>query len=103
MPGFGEVKEVKEANEVKDRNPRYGPVKNYTDLLVYKQSYRLALDVSKFTKTLPREEQFELGRQLRRCARSVPANITEGWTKRNSPAEFKRHLLIAAGETDRGR
>jgi len=99
VSGFGEVKEVREAKEVKDRNPRYGPVKNYTDLLVYKQAYRLALDVSKFTRTLPREEQFELGRQLRRCARSVPANITEGWTKRNSPAEFKRHLLIAAGET----
>ena len=103
MPGRVEVKEVKEINEVKDRNPRYGPVKNYTDLLVYKQAYRLALDVSKFTKTLSREEQFELGRQLRRCARSVPANITEGWTKRNSPTEFKRHLLIAAGETAESR
>src|SRR5712691_4759333 len=98
MVGRGEVKEVKEVNEVKDRKPRYGPVKNYTDLLVYKQAYQLALDVSKFTKILPRAEQFELGRQLRRCARSVPANIIEGWTKRNSPAEFKRHLLIAAGE-----
>jgi len=39
-----------------------------------------------------------LGRQIRRSARSVPANIVEGWTKRNSTAEFKRHLLIAAGE-----
>jgi four helix bundle protein len=96
MLGSGEVKEVK---EVKEREPRYGPVKNYTDLLVYKQAYRLALDVSRFTKIFPRAEQFELGRQLRRCARSVPANITEGWTKRNSPMEFKRHLLIAAGET----
>jgi four helix bundle protein len=28
----------------------------------------------------------------------VPANIVEGWTKRNSAAEFKRHLLIASGE-----
>ena len=28
----------------------------------------------------------------------MPANIVEGWTKRNSPAEFKRHLMIAAGE-----
>ncbi len=99
MPGGGEVKEVKEVNEVKDRKPRYGPVKNYTGLLVHKQSYGLALEISRFTKIFPREEQFELGRQLRRCARSVPANITEGWTKRNSPAEFKRHLLIAAGET----
>jgi len=99
MPGGGEVKEVKEVNEVKDRNARYGPVKNYTDLLVYKQGYRLALEVSRFTKIFLREEQYELARQLRRCARSVPANITEGWTKRNSPMEFKRHLLIAAGET----
>jgi four helix bundle protein len=96
MPGDEEVKEV---NELKERKPRFGPVKNYTDLLVYKQAYHLALDVSRFTKLFPRAEQFELGRQLRRCARSVPANITEGWAKRNSPAEFKRHLLSAAGET----
>jgi four helix bundle protein len=29
----------------------------------------------------------------------VPANVVEGWTKRNSAADFKRHLMIAAGET----
>ena len=93
-----ELKEAKEGKEVKENTERVGPVKRYTDLLVYKQAYRLALAVSKFSKIFPKEEQFELGRQLRRCARSVPANIVEGWTKRNSPAEFKRHLLIAAGE-----
>jgi len=98
MAAAKEVNEVKEAEEVKDRGARIGPVKNYSDLLVYKQGYRLALDVSRLTKRFPREEQFELGRQLRRSARSVPANIVEGWTKRNSAAEFKRHLLIAAGE-----
>jgi four helix bundle protein len=93
-----DVEEVQEIKEVKDRDGRIGPVKRYTDLLVYRQSYRLALQVSKFTKGLPREEQFELGRQLRRSARSVPANVVEGWAKRNSSAEFKRHLVIAAGE-----
>lgn len=35
---------------------------------------------------------------MRRSARSVPANIVEGWAKRNGTAEFKRHLIIAAGE-----
>jgi four helix bundle protein len=93
------VKEVKEINDVKEKSPRVGPVKKCTDLVVYRQAYRLALDASKFAKSFPREEQFEMGRQLRRCARSVPANIVEGWTERNSSAEFKRHLLIAAGET----
>ncbi len=98
MVGGGEVKEVKEVNEVKDRNPRYGPVKNYTDLLVYKQAYRLALDISKFAK-IPREEQFELGRQLRRCARSVPANITEGWTKRNFSSRRVKPPRVNSGLT----
>ena len=93
-----EVQEVKEEKEVKEGSRRTGPVKRYTDLLVYRQAYRLALQVSKFARALPREEQFELGRQLRRCARSVPANVVEGWTKRNSAADFKRHLVIAAGE-----
>jgi four helix bundle protein len=92
------VKEVEELKEVKDRSLVTGPIRKYGDLLVYKQAYRLALSISKFTKLLPREEQFELGRQLRRSARSVPANIVEGWAKRNSAAEFKRHLLIASGE-----
>jgi four helix bundle protein len=90
--------DVKEVEEVKDQNRRSGPVKNYTDLLVYKQAYRLTLQVSTFSRSLPREEQFELGRQLRRSSRSVPANVVEGWTKRVSPAEFKRHFVIAAGE-----
>jgi four helix bundle protein len=93
-----EVKEINEVKDIKDQSQRIGPIRRYSDLLVYKQAYRLALSTSNFTKSLPRTEQFEIGRQLRRSARSVPANIVEGWTKRNSPAEFKRHLLIASGE-----
>jgi four helix bundle protein len=94
-----DVKDVKEVKEGKEKAVRTGPVKTYADLLVYRQAYQLALSVSQITKLLPRHEQFELGRQLRRSARSVPANVVEGWTKRNSAADFKRHLMIAAGET----
>jgi four helix bundle protein len=54
--------------------------------------------VSKVTKGFPKREQFELGRQIRNCSRSAAANIVEGWAKRNSAAEFKRHLIIAIGE-----
>jgi four helix bundle protein len=98
MPDINETKEVKEGNDVKEKSTRTGPVRSYRDLLVYRQAYRLALDVSSFTKELPRTEQFELGRQLRRSSRSVPATMVVGWGKRNSTAEFKRHLLIAPGE-----
>jgi len=77
---------------------RASVVRTYSDLLVYQQSYRLALDVSRLAKDFPKQEQFELGRQIRNCSRSVAANIVEGWAKRNSAAEFKRHLIIAIGE-----
>ncbi len=96
--GAREAEEVKEAKEVKERPTRSGPVRNYTDLLVYQQAYRLALEVSKLSREFPRHEQYELGRQLRASSRSVAANIVEGWAKRNSSAEFKRHLIISSGE-----
>jgi four helix bundle protein len=72
-------------------------------LLVYQQAYRLTLEVSKLSRGLPRHEQFELGRQIRASSRSVAANIVEGWAKRQSAAEFKRHLQIAIGECEEKR
>src|ERR1700674_5962542 len=54
------------------------PIKTYKDLNVFRESYRLALAVSRTSRGLPGPEQFELARQLRRAARLVPANIVEG-------------------------
>lgn len=76
------------------------PIKTYKDLNVYRESYSLALDVSRITRKYPGPEQFELARQLRRAARSIPANIVEGWAKRASAAEFKRYLQVAIGSCD---
>lgn len=76
------------------------PIKTYKDLNVFRESYQLALDVTRATKRFPQAEQFELTRQLRRAARSVPANIVEGWAKRSSVAEFKRFLAVAIGSCD---
>ncbi|MBI3485236.1 MAG: four helix bundle protein [Acidobacteria bacterium] len=73
------------------------PIKTYHDLDVFREAYDAALAVSKLTRTFPAVEQFELARQLRRAARSVPANIAEGWAKRNSTAEFKSYLQVAMG------
>ncbi len=75
-------------------------IKTYKDLNVFKESYRLALTVSRATRKFPGPEQFELARQLRRAARSVPANIVEGWAKRSSAPEFKRYLQVAIGSCD---
>lgn len=75
-------------------------IRTYRDLNVFCESYRLALDVSRANRALPAFEQFELGKQLRRAARSIPANIVEGWAKRTSPVEFRRYLQISIGSCE---
>jgi len=75
-------------------------IRTYKDLEVFQEAYGAALEISKFAKSFPSFEQFELARQLRRAARSVPANIVEGWAKRNSAPEFKRYLQVAIGSCD---
>ena len=88
---------------MEEKATRAGPIRRYRDLLVYQQAYRLTLEVSRLSKGFPRQEQFELGRQIRASSRSVAANIVEGWAKRESAAEFKRHLQIAVGECEETR
>ncbi len=77
-----------------------GAIKHYKDLLVYQQAYRAALMVSKLTRSFPRSEQFELAQQMRRAARSIPANIAEGWARRESAAEFRRFLQMSIGSCE---
>ena len=78
-------------------------IRTYRDLDVFRESYAAALDVSRLCKCFPPFEQYELAKQLRRAARSIPANIVEGWGKRASTAEFKRYLQIAIGSCDETR
>ncbi len=73
------------------------PIRTYRDLEVFQEAYSAALKVSRLTKNFPRFEQLEIGRQLRKAVRSVPANIVEGWAKRSSASEFKRYLQVAIG------
>ncbi|MBI4225553.1 four helix bundle protein [Candidatus Roizmanbacteria bacterium] len=37
---------------------------------------------------------------MRRASKSIPANIAEGWAKRNHEKELKRHLDSALGSTN---
>jgi four helix bundle protein len=88
---------------VEPKRSRAGPIRRYRDLLVFQQAYRLALAVSEISKGFPRNEQYELGRRIRNSSRFVAANIVEGWAKRESAAEFRRHLQIATGECEETR
>jgi four helix bundle protein len=71
-------------------------VQSYRDLVVWKKSMSLVLDIYRDTNAFPKVETYGLVSQLRRAAVSVPSNIAEGQA-RLSTAEFKQSLGHARG------
>lgn len=74
-------------------------IRDVTDLEVYQESLRLLKKLYEFLKKVSLSEQDSV-RQCKKCSKSIPANIAEGFAKRKSVAEFKRFLLIAIGSSD---
>jgi four helix bundle protein len=74
-------------------------IKDVTDLDVYKLSLSLIKKTYDFIRLLPKSELDSIN-QIRRAAKSVAANIAEGFTKRSSEKEFKRFLKISIGSSD---
>ena len=71
-------------------------IQSYRDLIVWKKSMSLVLDVYRNTNAFPKVETYGLVAQLRRAAVSIPSNIAEGQA-RISTAEFKQSLGHARG------
>lgn len=69
---------------------------SYKDLIVWKKSFGLAVDVYKITAHFPKSELYGVISQMRRAAFSIPANIAEGQS-RNHEKEFVQFLSIASG------
>ncbi len=73
---------------------------NAKDLDVYKRAYGLALQIHKFSFSLPRELHYDLGDQIRRASRSIPSNIVEGLSRRQTSKEKTNFLRYALGSND---
>jgi four helix bundle protein len=74
-------------------------IRDVTELEVYQVSMSLVKLVYQITSSVTYAERGTVD-QIRRSAKSVPANIAEGFGKRSSPKEFKRYLSIALGSSD---
>ena len=72
-------------------------IQKLKDLEVYVRSYELAMLIFESTRTFPKEEVYSLTSQMVRSSRSVAANISEGWAKREYEQVFKQHLIHALG------
>jgi four helix bundle protein len=71
-------------------------IQSYRDLVVWKKSMALVLNVYRCTQAFPKIETYGLTSQLRRAVISVPRNIAEG-QRRLSTGEFRQFLGNARG------
>lgn len=55
---------------------------DFKELLAYKKSFQLAIEIFELSKEFPKEERYSLTDQIRRSSRSVAANIAESYRKR---------------------
>ncbi len=72
--------------------------KSAKDLRVYKKAYALTMEIFHASKRWPSDEKYSLTDQIRRCSRSVCANLREAWAKRRYRAHFISKLTDSDGE-----
>jgi hypothetical protein len=65
-----------------------GQAQSYKDLEIYQLAHRLAVEVHQVSLNLPKFEAYEEASQLRRAAKSVSANIVEGFGRRATKANL---------------
>lgn len=69
---------------------------NFKNLNIWKLSIELANEIYILTDSFPKNEEFGLKSQIRRCSVSVASNIAEG-SSRSSNKDFNRFLEISLG------
>ena len=74
---------------------------SYRDLEIWKLARQVAIAVHQtMLQELPKFEMFEEGSQIRRSAKSISANIVEGFGRRRYKQEFIRFLVFAHASCD---
>lgn len=71
---------------------------SFRDLVAYQKAKALAKEIFELSKRFPREEMYSLTDQVRRCSRSIGAQIAEAWGKRLYEKHFISKLTDADGE-----
>jgi hypothetical protein len=54
-------------------------IRRFEDLKVWQLSHKLSIEIAELVKSFPRDEKYDLGGQMRRSARSIPSDISEGF------------------------
>ena len=75
-------------------------VRSYRDLEVYQLAFAGAVAIHRMTMKLPKFEMYEVGRQIRKSAKAIPAHIAEGFGRRRYKNEYIRFLIYALSSCD---
>lgn len=69
---------------------------NFTELKIWQKSHQLALEIYKPTTKLPNCEKYGIISQIQRAATSIPANIVEGFSRKDNK-EFLQFFYQVKG------
>ena len=73
---------------------------SYRELEIYREAYKLAIEMHFVSLQLPSYELYEHGSQVRRSSKSIKSNIVEGFGRRRYKLEFIRYLIFAQSSCD---
>ena len=69
---------------------------SYRDLDTWAVSMDLVDQVLRNCRRIPSQE-FDLRRQIKRAAISIPSNVAEGWCRKHRRQAYQNHVSIAMG------
>jgi four helix bundle protein len=72
----------------------------FEDLKVWQLAHKLSVDVAMLVKSFPKEEKYDLTGQMRRSARGIPSDISEGFGRFhfNDKLTFYERCRASLGE-----
>ena len=70
-------------------------IRTYRNLEAWQRAMEVALLTYALADKLPASEKYELSRQMRRAATSIPANVAEGHARRGK--SYLYHVRVALG------
>lgn len=74
-------------------------INTFKEIIAWQKSHQLTLEIYNITKNFPKNEEYSLTSQIRRCAVSIPSNIAEGF-KRKTQKESERFYNISEGSLE---
>lgn len=73
---------------------------SYKNLEIWQMARSLSVDIHKMTMTLPKFEEYEVGRQIRRSSKTTRSTIVEGYGRRFYKADYIKFIIYSLSSND---